>query len=65
MKILQDIFDSQIEEHLSFHKIGARLIEKKLDEMGISLAEDQLVEIEAKLLKLVQMPMHRGRARRQ
>lgn len=50
MRILQDIFDSQIEEQISFHKIGVRLIKKRLGELGIILTDDQLAEIESKLL---------------
>lgn len=52
MRTLQDIFDSQIQEQLSFHRIGARLIEKKLGELDITLSDAQLAEIESKLLNL-------------
>lgn len=52
MKTLQDIFDSQIQEQISFHKIGTRLIEKKCKEQGVTLAEDQLAAIEDKLRNL-------------
>lgn len=52
MKTLQDIWDSQIQEQLSPHKLGTRLIGKKLREKGIILTDDQLAEIEAKLLDL-------------
>jgi hypothetical protein len=50
--MLQDIFKSQIQEQLSFHKIGTRLIEKKLKEKGITLNDDQLTKIESWLLNL-------------
>ena len=52
MKRLQGIWDSQIEEQLSPHKLGARLIEKKLKKKNVTLTYDQLAEIEAKLLNL-------------
>ena len=52
MRILQGIFDSQIQEQLGFHKIGARLIEKRLGELGVTLTATQLADIESKLLNL-------------
>lgn len=52
MKTLQDILDSQFREQLSFHKVGTRLIEKRLRELGVTLIDDQLAEIESKLLNL-------------
>ncbi|MDY6966866.1 MAG: DUF5677 domain-containing protein [Halobacteriota archaeon] len=52
MKILQDIFDSQIQEQISFHQIVTRLIEKKCKEQGVTLAKDQLNAIEDKLRNL-------------
>jgi hypothetical protein len=47
---LQDIWDSLIDEQLAFHKLAARLIEKRLRDKDIILTDAQLAEIEAKLL---------------
>ncbi len=52
MRTLQDIWESQIEEQLSPHKLGTRLIAKRLKKKGVILTDDQLAEIEAKLLNL-------------
>jgi hypothetical protein len=52
VRVLQEIFEAQIDEELSFHKVGTRLIEKKLEEVGIPLTDEQLVEIQDKLRNL-------------
>jgi hypothetical protein len=49
MKTLQEAFDSQIQEYLSLHKVGTKLIKRRFDNLGIHLTEDQLIEIESKL----------------
>ena len=50
MKILQDVWESQMKEHLSPHKLLARFIEKGLSKKGVTLTEDQMTEIVAQLL---------------
>lgn len=52
MRILQEIFESQIQEHLSFHKVGTKLIQRRFEKLGTTLTEDQLAEIETKLRNL-------------
>src|SRR2546428_13513791 len=52
MRILHDIFETQLQEQLSFYKVGTRLLQKKIEKVGISLTEKQLAEIEAKLRDL-------------
>ncbi|MFQ5853214.1 MAG: DUF5677 domain-containing protein [Candidatus Binatia bacterium] len=49
MGILQDTFEAQAREHLSFHKVGTSLIQKRLEGLGIALTHAQLAEIESKL----------------
>jgi hypothetical protein len=49
MRIIQDIFESVIQEQLTFHKIGTTIIKRKLESKGITLTGKQLSEIETKL----------------
>jgi hypothetical protein len=49
MGMMQDIFESEIKEQLSLHKIGTKLIRKKFGELGITLTDTQIAAIESKL----------------
>jgi len=49
MNILQELFDSMLREDFSFIKIGVKLIESELSDLGISLTQEQLEQIEGKL----------------
>lgn len=49
MNILQDLFDSMLQEEFSFKRMGAKLIESKFSDLGITLTEEQLAEIEEML----------------
>lgn len=52
MKNLHELLESLVREQLTFPKVGARLIEKRLAELGVSLSDEQLLEVESKLLNL-------------
>jgi hypothetical protein len=52
MGILQEIFDTQVQEHLGFHKVGAKLIQGRFENLGITLTSAQLADIESKLRNL-------------
>jgi hypothetical protein len=52
MKNLHELLESLVREQLAFPKVGARLIEKRLAELGVSLSDEQLLEVESKLLNL-------------
>jgi len=49
MKTLQDVFESQTREQFSFDKIAARLVEKRLQALGITPTKAQLAELESTL----------------
>lgn len=49
MNILQELFDSMLQEEFSFKRMGAKLIESKFSDLGITLTEEQLAEIEEML----------------
>jgi hypothetical protein len=51
VRILQDIFDSQLGEQL-FPKLATKLIAKKFTELGITLTEEQLDDIKSRLQDL-------------
>jgi len=49
MHILQELFDSMLQEEFSFNRMGAKLIESKFSDLGTTLTEEQLAEIEEML----------------
>lgn len=52
MRVLQQLFESVIAEQFSFGKVGANLIKKKLKDLGVTVTEEQLAEMEARLQSL-------------
>lgn len=52
MNTIQKLFDSIVVENISFKKIGASIIEKKLSGLGIILTEDQRIKLESNLENL-------------
>ena len=52
MKTLQGMFETALRRELAFHKVGARLIQDRLAQLGVSLNDEQLLEVESKLLNL-------------
>ena len=49
MGILQDAFDSGIQDALSFHKVATRLIARNCERSGITLNDAQLAGIETRV----------------
>ena len=52
MKTLHELFETALRNEWAFHKVGARLIQERLAELGVSLNDEQLLEVESKLLNL-------------
>ena len=44
MKILQEIFESQIQKYWSVERIGAKLIEHKMKALGVNPTPKQIAE---------------------
>lgn len=49
---LQELFDKQIEELFRPNKVGVRLLEKSLKEIGISITDEQRYDLETQFLDL-------------
>lgn len=49
MDTLQKLFESLIQENLDFKTVGLRVVQKKFKQLGITLSESQLKEVEASL----------------
>jgi len=52
MGMLQDMLESRVREQFALQKVATRLIEKRLQEKGVTLTEDQLAALESKLQNL-------------
>lgn len=52
MNILQSAFEEALREQISFQKVGALLISRKLEEQGIHLSDAQIDQIEMELSNL-------------
>lgn len=52
MDTIQKIFENELNATFSFSVIGAKLIRKQLEKKGVILTENQVVELERKLLEI-------------
>jgi hypothetical protein len=49
MRIIQDILEKTIENQFTFERMGARIIEHRLEQLGIKLTKEQKKKLRAKL----------------